>query len=315
VNKATLFATAYCLDLIFGDPPYFPHPVRAIGTLITVLDARLRGKGRKWKERIKGVIFSCMIVGVATGTIYFFIEYTIRVNPFLGTLTWIYLSYTALATKGLWKEAESVLKELQKNALVNARRQLSKIVGRDTHNLNREQIITATIESIAENTNDGIIAPLFYLILGGPVLAYTYKAINTLDSMVGYRNEKYLHFGWFSAKLDDFVNYIPARCCALLMVLSAALLKLDYQGALKILFRDGRKHCSPNSGISEAVVAGALGLCLGGVSWYQGEANHKPYIGEPRQRPHLSCIDKALHLSLVSSLLMFSLGIFWIWIR
>ncbi|NCO68147.1 MAG: cobalamin biosynthesis protein CobD, partial [Nitrospirae bacterium] len=172
-----------------------------------------------------------------------------------------------------------VLKEIRAKDIIEARKKLSCIVGRDTQNLSEDGVVKAAAESIAENTNDGIIAPLFYLILGGPVLAITYKAINTLDSMVGYKNDRYIHFGWFSARVDDVANFIPARIAGMLIVISSFLLRKNFKDSLKTMLRDSKKHSSPNSGISEAAMAGALGIRLGGGAFYQGKFVEKQYIG------------------------------------
>ena len=182
--------------------------------------------------------------------------------------------------------------------------------GANRHNC---KMVEATIESIAENTNDGIVAPLFYLILGGPVLAIAYKAINTLDSMIGYKNEKYIHFGWFSAKLDDAASYIPARISGFLIAICCLFLGKNFRDAFKIMFRDGKKHPSPNSGISEAAMAGALGVRLGGPSTYKGRVSEKPYLGEEKKPTKPTLIKDALVISFTSSLIMLMLGVFLKW--
>ena len=203
-----------------------------------------------------------------------------------------------------------ILKEVKKDSIVEARKQLSKIVGRDTQNLTKNRIIAAATESIAENTNDGIVAPLFYLILGGPVLAIAYKSINTLDSMVGYKDEKYLHFGWFPAKLDDIANFIPARISGFLISISSLISgRMGFKEPFKTMLRDGQKHPSPNSGLSEAAMAGALGIRLGGTSSYNGKVSTKPYIGEGRRNMQPSLITEALTISFISSILMLSIGV------
>jgi len=180
--------------------------------------------------------------------------------------------------------------------------------------LGKDRIITAALESIAENINDGIVAPLFYLILGGPVLAIAYKSINTLDSMVGYKNERYLHFGWFSAKLDDIANFIPARISGVLISVSSLIRGKRFGAAFKTMCRDGRKHPSPNSGISEAAMAGALGMRLGGASSYQGSPSVKPYLGEEKRAIRPSFINEALAISLITSVLVISMGAILKWL-
>ena len=305
---------SYLADLIFGDPEGFPHPVRGIGRLIGLLDNRLRGESGKRKERIKGVILSLSVTGATFITAYLLIELSRRLNPLLGVFVSIYLGYTTISTKDLRVKAKVILREIEMNNISKARKRLSHIVGRDTKDLSREEIIIASLESIAENTNDGIIAPLFYLTLGGPVWAMVYKAVNTLDSMVGYKNEKYIHFGWFSAKLDDFFNFIPARISGILISLASFIAGKDFKNSFKILLRDGRRHPSPNSGVSEAAMAGALGIKMGGPSFYEGKEVFKPYIGEKIREIHPFLINEALNISFVASILMLCMGAFFIWI-
>lgn len=311
-----MFLLIYCYiaDLILGDPEWFPHPVRGMGRLISFLDNKLRGNGSKWIERTKGLILTFVVVGISTYFAYLFIEFSSRLSLFVENLAWIYLGYTTLSIKDLRVKAKAILKEIEKSSIVEAQKQLSKIVGRDTQNLSKERIIMATIESIAENINDGIIAPFFYLILGGPALAIAYKSINTLDSMVGYRNVKYLHFGWFSAKLDDIANFIPARITGFLIALSSFILRKNFKNSFKTMLRDGKKHPSPNSGVSEAAMAGALGIKLGGPSTYQGELSEKPYIGEEKRILQPSFINEALTMSLIASVLTVSIGVILKWL-
>ena len=305
-----LLICCYVTDLIWGDPEWFPHPVRGIGKLISLLDKRLNGKGSLWLERIKGAILTFVVVGVAVCLAYLLVRLSRKLNPFLGNLTWVYLGYASLSIKDLRVKAKMILKEVKKDSIVEARKQLSKIVGRDTQNLTKNRIIAAATESIAENTNDGIVAPLFYLILGGPVLAIAYKSINTLDSMVGYKDEKYLHFGWFPAKLDDIANFIPARISGFLISISSLISgRMGFKEPFKTMLRDGQKHPSPNSGLSEAAMAGALGIRLGGTSSYNGKVSTKPYIGEGRRNMQPSLITEALTISFISSILMLSIGV------
>jgi len=305
---------SYLADLIFGDPEGFPHPVRGIGRLISLLDNRLRGESGKWKERIKGVILSLSVTGATFIIAYLLIESSRRLNPLLSVFVSIYLGYTTISTKDLRVKAKAILREIERNNISKAGKRLSYIVGRDTKDLSREKIIIASLESIAENTNDGIIAPLFYLTLGGPILAMVYKAINTLDSMVGYKNEKYIHFGWFSAKLDDFFNFVPARISGILILLASFIAGRDFKNSFKILLRDGRRHPSPNSGVLEAAMAGALGIKMGGPSFYEGKEVFKPYIGEKIREIHPFLINEALNISFIASILMVCMGAFFIWI-
>ncbi|MFH1504430.1 MAG: adenosylcobinamide-phosphate synthase CbiB [Candidatus Omnitrophota bacterium] len=304
---------AYILDLIFGDPEGFFHPIRVIGKLISFFDKHLRGKGSAWIEKTKGGLAALAVIGISAIGAYLFLKICAEVNFFLGGLAWIYLAYTVISAKDLKIKALDVYKALATD-INKARLSLSKIVGRDTQDLDKKEVIKAAIESIAESANDGITAPLFYLILGGPILAVAYKAINTLDSMVGYKNKKYINFGWFAAKLDDVVNFIPARICGFLIVLSSFILGKDFKSSFKVMLRDGAKHTSPNSGIPEAAVAGGLGVRLGGPSYYQGKLFERPYIGEEKKEFNPNKIKEALNLSLMVSLLTVILGVILKWL-
>lgn len=310
---------SYIADLIFGDPQWFPHPVKGMGKLINFFESKLNNsvaekqKISSIRKRIKGVMLVGAVVGISTCLAYLFIKLSGEVNPFLGNLAGIYLGYTALSIRDLRVKAKKILRELEKGSLIKARVQLSEIVGRDTHSLDKRGIIAATVESIAESTNDGIIAPLFYLILGGPVLAIAYKSINTLDSMVGYKNDKYLLFGWFSAKLDDLVNFIPARISGFLIALTSVIAGGKIKESLIIMIRDGRKHSSPNSGVPEAAMAGALGVKLGGVSAYQGVVVAAPYLGVEKRALEPVFINQALTISLMVSIVMISAGVILKW--
>jgi len=312
--KSVAIISAYLLDLAFGDPEWFPHPVRGMGKLINLLEKLLNTKSTPWVRRIKGVILTFVVVGVSALFAYLFIEFSKRINPFLGILAWVYLGYAALSIKDLQVKTRIIAEALKKDKIFEARKELSKVVGRDTQDLEKDRIAVATIESIAENTNDGIVAPLFYLILGGPVLAMVYKSINTLDSMVGYKNEKYLYFGWFSAKIDDIVNFIPARISGFLISISSVFSGKKIKDSFRIMLRDGKKHPSPNSGVSEAAMSGALGIRLGGPSTYQGRVLNKPYIGEDKETIKSSLINEALSISFITSILMLSLGVLVRWV-
>jgi len=311
VSLAIIFA--YILDLVFGDPRWLLHPVRIMGRLITLLERILRRGGREYL-RIKGVVLAIIVVGGCAFVAYALLALLKRINSLLEVIAWIFLAYTSLAARDLFYHARNILKEIKDQDMEAARRKLSLIVGRDTKDLSQEKIVAATIESIAENTNDGIVAPLFYLILGGPVLAIAYKAVNTLDSMVGYKNEKYLYFGWFSAKLDDIANFLPARITGILLSISSFIAGKGFRSAFRIMLRDGRKHPSPNSGISEAAMAGALGIRLGGPYAYQGEISHKPYLGEDKMPIKPLLINEALKISFITSLLMVSAGVILRWV-
>lgn len=300
----------YVSDLALGDPEGLFHPVKAMGGLISFLERRLN---RKDNRRIKGAITVFIVVGISASFAYLLIKLAKGLHPALGALAWVYLGYSALSVKDLRRHAKTILQKIEQNSIPDARAELSKIVGRDTRDLDRDRITLAAIESVAEGTNDGIVAPLIYLILGGPVLAIAYKSINTLDSMLGYKNDKYLQFGWFAAKLDDIANFIPARICGFLIAASSFVwgsLRQSYN----VMLRDGKKHPSPNSGISIAAMAGALGIRLGGTCSYQGEICNKEYLGEEKRAVQPSFINEALNISLVVSLVMISLGVLLKWV-
>jgi len=300
---------AYFLDLIIGDPYWLPHPVRIIGKVIEYLEKTLR-KGNQSQqtqqtEKIKGIILTVITVGLSYYIIYFLIYIAGVISPGLKFAFSSFFIFTTLSTKNLGEEVFSVYRALEEDNLELARERVSRIVGRDTSDLDEEEIVRATIETIAENTVDGIISPLFYAVLGGAPLAMAYKAVNTLDSMVGYKNEKYLYFGWFSAKLDDLVNYLPARISIFLISVASLLVRQRSLMALRIIFRDGKKSPSPNAGIPEAGFAGALGIQLGGVNFYQGVKEYRPILGQELKKKSPKDILKAIWLSFTVSMLMF----------
>lgn len=309
-----LLISSYIADLIFGDPEWFPHPVRWMGKLINLLDKGLNKNSASRIRRIKGAVLALTVIGISAYSTYLLLDLSKRLNFLLHYLCWVYIGYTTLSVKDLQIKVKAIYKELKKVDIFKARKELSKIVGRDTQAMSEDEIKRATIESIAENTNDGIVAPLFYLILGGPVLAVAYKSINTLDSMVGYKNEKYLDFGWFGAKLDDIANYIPSRICGFLISISSFILGKGFKDSFKTMIRDGKKHSSPNSGISEAAVAGALGIRLGGGAFYQGKFVEKQYIGEDKRKNDVFLINEALKISFVTSGLMLIIGVLFKWL-
>jgi adenosylcobinamide-phosphate synthase len=267
------------LDLMFGDPRWLPHPVVGIGRFISRAENLLRRAVPD--ERLGGMILLVSTVGVTTGSAWLLLRGAYLLHPLAGYLVTLLLSWTCLAAKSLHDESKLVADALAAGDLSGARHLLSRIVGRDTEQLDEPEIWRALVETVAENTSDGVIAPLLCLMIGGPLLGLAYKAVNTLDSMVGYRNEKYLRFGWASARCDDLVNWLPARLTGLLMVLVAPLFRLSLTDAWRIMCRDGRNHASPNSGIPEAAAAGALGVQLGGINYYFGEPMAKPTIGDP----------------------------------
>jgi len=308
--------TAYFLDLIVGDPYWLPHPVRIIGKVIEYLARVLRKNNQNQRaEKIKGIFLTVITVGLSYYIIYFLIYIAGIISPGLKFAFSSFFIFTTLSTKNLGEEAFSVYRALKENNLELARERVSRIVGRDTRDLDENGIVRATVETVAENTVDGIISPLFYAVLGGAPMAMAYKAVNTLDSMVGYKNEKYLYFGWFSAKLDDLANYLPARISVLLIPVASLMLRQRGLAALRAIFRDGKKSPSPNAGIPEAGFAGALGIQLGGVNFYQGVEEYRPVLGEKLKRKSSKDILQAIRLSYTVSTLMLlsSLAILYYW--
>ena len=272
----------FVLDALFGDPAWLPHPVVYMGKAISKLEKFLRPRLPKTPqgELLGGAIVAfCLPVGtfLLTGLVCWGAA---RLHPLLGLAVQMFWCGQALAARGLVQESTNVYKELKKPDLPGARKAVSRIVGRDTAELTAEGVTKAAVETVAENASDGVIAPLLYMLIGGAPLALTYKAINTMDSMLGYKNEKYLYFGRIPAKLDDAANYLPSRLAALLWVAAAAFTHNDAKGAWKIWRRDRRNHVSPNSAQTESACAGALGVQLAGPAYYFGEYYAKPTIGD-----------------------------------
>ena len=272
----------FVLDALFGDPAWLPHPVVYMGKAISKLEKFLRSRLPKTPqgELLGGAIVAfCLPVGtfLLTGLVCWGAA---RLHPLLGLAVQMFWCGQALAARGLVQESTNVYKELKKPDLPGARKAVSRIVGRDTAELTAEGVTKAAVETVAENASDGVIAPLLSMLIGGAPLALTYKAINTMDSMLGYKNEKYLYFGRIPAKLDDAANYLPSRLAALLWVAAAVFTHNDAKGAWKIWRRDRRNHASPNSAQTESACAGALGVQLAGPAYYFGEYYAKPTIGD-----------------------------------
>jgi adenosylcobinamide-phosphate synthase len=277
--QPSVLVAAVILDLLLGDPRWFPHPVVLIGKMIVSLEKSLRRNVTN--ERLAGMLLLLVTVGTTYGLALAAVMGASAVHPYAGWIVATLMAWTTLAARSLHRESGLVAAALQEGNLPEARRYLSFIVGRDTATLDEPEIWRGAVETVAENTTDGVIAPLFFLLLGGPPLALAYKAVNTLDSMVGYKNDRYLRFGWASARFDDLVNYLPARLTGFLMVFVSPLIGLSMGNSWRIMIRDGRNHASPNSGISEAAAAGALGVRLGGTNSYFGKPVPKPTIGDP----------------------------------
>ncbi|MFD1037815.1 adenosylcobinamide-phosphate synthase CbiB [Virgibacillus byunsanensis] len=277
VSLCFILIVAILLDLAIGDPRWLPHPVVSMGKLIGFLDGRWNhGENR----RLKGIYLTTTVVLVIFFISFLVVYLSYQLHPTAGICAQIFLISSTIAIKGLSAAAKAVLIPLVAGDLVEARKQLSMVVGRDTQNLPESDIVRGTVETVAENTVDGITAPLFWAVVGGAPLAMVYRAINTLDSMVGYKNERYEQFGWASARLDDVVNWIPARLTALSIWLAAFVIKgSKKKHGWKITWRDANKHPSPNSGWSEAMVAGLMGIQLGGINYYGHQKSVRATMG------------------------------------
>lgn len=281
-NRMYVLAIAFLLDLLLGDPEWLPHPIRFIGNLIYKTEQIIYPKCKKSDKKLfwGGFLLVITVLTVSVGIAFLIISVCYAVSNILGIVLEGILCYTLLATKSLKKESMKVYDAFADSDKEAARYAVSRIVGRDTEKLSEEGIVKAAVETVAENTSDGSIAPMIYLALGGAVLGFFYKAVNTMDSMVGYKNGKYLYFGRCAAKLDDIVNYIPARLSAWLMIIASFLLRMNGRQAFKIYRRDCRNHASPNSAQTESVCAGALEVELAGNAYYFGKLYEKPSIGD-----------------------------------
>jgi len=303
----TLVACAWLLDLVLGDPRGLPHPVVWIGRLISALEARLR---RSFANlTLAGVILTLSVLALTALATWGLLAASVAFHRLLGLLAWLWVAHACLATRALHAESAEVVAYLRAGRLDEARTALSWLVSRDTTQLDEEGILRATCETVAENTSDGIVAPLCFLCLGGPVAAMTYKAASTLDSMVGYKNERYLRFGWASARLDDLLNLFPARLTALLTVLAAPLVGLNGWRALVVTLRDARKSASPNAGFPMAAAAGALGVRFGGTAVYFGAAVEKPVLGGQNHPFAVADYHRAIRLMYAVSALALLLGV------
>lgn len=294
---------AFLIDLIIGDPYFLPHPIRFIGFLISQTEKTVRSIAKTPLQQKIGGFFVATVPVIITVFIVVLILEICKINNILYAIINTYLIFSCIATKCLKDEAKKVYNALQNNDIQLARKRISYLVGRNTENLSEEEIIRATVETVAENTSDGVVAPIFYASIGGAPLAFFYKTVNTLDSMVGYINEKYKDIGFFSAKIDDALNFIPARITGFLFVLASFICGLSYKNSFKVLKRDRLNHKSPNAGYPEAAVAGALGIRLGGASYYFGEKIEKPTIGDNLKKPEKEDILKAIKLMYVSAFL------------
>ncbi|MDI6728187.1 MAG: adenosylcobinamide-phosphate synthase CbiB [Thermodesulfovibrionales bacterium] len=317
---------AFLLDLAIGDPKWLPHPVRIIGSVINKTEKILRTEDsrQKTEDRLKGVFLVFIIVSSTFGLTWFIVYVIAKISSISALLLYcsiallVYLTSTTIAVRELINSARIVIESVKNKDIESAKSNLGMIVGRDTGNLSEKGILKATIETLSENLSDGIIAPLFYLAIGGLPLAMAYKAVNTLDSMVGYKNDKYKDFGRAAARLDDIANYIPARISGTLIVIASFFVSrslFTVHCSLKTMINDGRKHLSPNAGIPEAAIAGALGVKLGGPSTYNGIEIQKPYIGIEKTENYLTISEKAIDIIKVSSLIGTGIAVIILYIR
>ena len=304
---------AFGLDLWLGDPRRLPHPVVAIGRLVNLLEGTLYDSGLS--RRMAGVVLLCGVL-LATGlAATALLKAADGLHSWLGSLVTVWLAFTCIAVRELHCQTALVIDALEEGDLVSARGHLGMIVGRDTAQLDADGILRACVETMAENTADGIVAPLFYLAVGGPVGGLLYKAVNTMDSMIGYRNERYREFGWAAARFDDLLNWIPARLTGLLMVMASFPLNLNGWQAWRIMWRDARNHVSPNAGYPEAAAAGALGVQLGGASQYFGKEMLKATLGDAGRTLNVALFRKMVYLMYLTSLqaLVLLVGLLWLW--
>jgi len=298
---------AFVLDVLIGDPRFLPHPIRWMGQAIergeTVFRTHCADLRRGGVGLVAVMVLSTWCLALAL------LQLAAAIHPWLGVFLEIGLVYYCLATRSLQDAARAVARELRARDLAAARRKVAMIVGRETDQLDREGVSRAAVETVAENLVDGITAPLFYAVVGGAPLALAYKMVNTLDSMIGYKNERYRDFGWAAARLDDLANWLPARLTVPLVALAAALLNGRWRAALKTARRDGRSHSSPNAGLPEAAFAGVLALCLGGPNRYHGILVDKPWIGGEFGSVGPADITRACDLMLLTAVL--ALVLFW----
>ena len=294
----------FLLDLLLGDPEWLYHPVRLIGKYISFAEKRLRSRGGDLRKKAVILTGSTIFLTMAsTALILWLLHLAGRIPLFIGMTL---MNWMGIAVRCMAKEARDVERSFDRG-IDAARKQVARIVGRDTDRLSEEEIIKATVETVAENTTDGVISPLFWALLGGPVLLWGFKAANTLDSMVGYMDEKYRDIGWSSAKLDDALNYIPARLTALLMICVAFLARLDGRNAFRMVRRDHANHKSPNCAWSEAAAAGALHIQLGGTHEYSGKPVVKPTIGDADRPAEKRDIRRSVSLLYGTSILMMAI--------
>ena len=301
----------FILDLIIGDPHGLYHPIRLVGNLIGLLEKHMNKKSDSPdRQMVMGWLMALIVITLSSGIPLLLLLLAYHIHPVCGLVLETVMCWQLLATKSLKDESMKVYRKLKKHDLQGSRHAVSMIVGRDTEVLDETGVTKATVETVAENTSDGVIAPMLYMAIGGAFLGWMYKSINTMDSMVAYKNDRYLYFGRIPAYLDDIANYIPARLAGLLMVLASFLVRLDGTHAFAIFRRDRYNHASPNSAQTEAVMAGALNVQLAGDAWYFGELHKKKTIGDdirPVEAEDIVRANKLLYGTAVVSLVIFTL--------
>ena len=308
IQTAAILA-GFVLDWFIGDPYSLPHPIVAIGKLIAFLDRKLRLGGDDKRDILRGALTAVIVITISTGIPALVLELMWRIHPAAFFVVNSIMCFQMLAARQLVIEAEKVRAALETGDVEKARTAVSYIVGRDTDVLDDKGICRAAVETVAENGSDGVIAPLFWMFLFGAAGGFFYKSINTMDSMLGYKNEKYLYFGRVPARTDDVVNYIPARLSALLMIAACPFLHLDTKNAWKIFLRDRYKHASPNSAQTESVCAGALDIRLAGDAVYGGIVKKKEYIGDPIREIEPYDIRRAGNQMYLASAFMLMIGL------
>lgn len=301
-SSAALVICAFVLDLAIGDPRWLPHPVVFMGKIIEGGE-RWLCSGNPRRDFLVGVVLSLFLVTLSAALAFALVALFKSLPQWISFGAAAVLASTTLATRGLLDAIKFIEAPLSTGDLSSAREELSRIVGRETSNLDRDKVLRASLESLSESTCDGIVAPLFYLFLGGVPLAMAYKAVSTLDSMIGYRTERHFYFGKFAARLDDVMNFIPARLTALFMVIATLSVRLNPARALRVVWRDHANHLSPNAGYPEAALAGAFGIRLGGPSAYFGKEVHKPYLGDDLKPVEIRMLKEGRVLCLVTAML------------
>ena len=311
---AEVFIGAYIIDILVGDPRWFPHPVAIVGRWTRFVEGKIRAHTTRAAEKKGGIVLWFSVVIPTFCLTYGITEASFSLGALCGMITTALLASLTLATRSLYEESKAVIVALRCEDMEGARKNLSMIVGRDTENLDEAGILRAVIETVSENLSDGIVAPMFYLTVGGVPLAMAYKAVNTLDSMVGYKDAKYMDIGCFSAKMDDVLNWAPARITGFIITIASLILRFNWRDSWRIMRRDGRNHSSPNSGIPEAAVAGALGIQVGGKISYFGKIAYKPTIGDRLKETDKQDVKNAWAIMFTSSLLMAVVCIVILWI-